>query len=86
MSPRNHTRAEQAQMLDDAATFYLRYNPSRSPADDAWPDALRAGAESLRQRHKQTLIDDNVEPPSAAEAESLLKLVIAALDASPAPK
>jgi len=29
---------------------------------------------------------DNVEPPSAAEAESLLKLVIAALDASPAPK
>lgn len=39
----------QAQMLDDAATFYLRYNPSRSPADDAWPDALRAGAESLRQ-------------------------------------
>lgn len=29
---------------------------------------------------------DNVEPPSAAEAESLLKLVIAALDSSPAPK
>ena len=29
---------------------------------------------------------DNVEPPSVAEAESLLKLVIAALDSSPAPK
>ena len=29
---------------------------------------------------------DNVEPPSVAEAESLLKLVIAALEASPAPK
>lgn len=29
---------------------------------------------------------DNVEPPSAAEAESLLKLVIAALESSPAPK
>ena len=43
------TRAEQAQILDDAATFYLRYNPSRSPADTAWPDALRAGAKSLRQ-------------------------------------
>lgn len=29
---------------------------------------------------------DNLEPPSVAEAESLLKLVIAALDSSPAPK
>lgn len=29
---------------------------------------------------------DNVEPPSVAEAEALLKLVIAALDSSPAPK
>jgi len=29
---------------------------------------------------------DNVEPPSEAEAESLLRLVIAALDSSPAPK
>lgn len=29
---------------------------------------------------------DNAEPPSVAEAESLLKLVIAALDSSPAPK
>jgi hypothetical protein len=29
---------------------------------------------------------DNVEPPSAAEAESLLKLVIAALESSPTPK
>lgn len=29
---------------------------------------------------------DNVQPPSAAEAESLLKLVIAALESSPAPK
>lgn len=29
---------------------------------------------------------DNVEPPSAAEAEALLRLVIAALDASPAPR
>ena len=28
---------------------------------------------------------DNVEPPSVAEAEALLKLVIAALDSSPAP-
>ena len=47
--PVQQTRAEQAQILDDAATFYLRYNPSRSPADTAWPDALRAGAKSLRQ-------------------------------------
>lgn len=29
---------------------------------------------------------DNVEPPSEAEAESLLRLVIAALDASPVPR
>jgi hypothetical protein len=29
---------------------------------------------------------DNVEPPSAAEAEALLKVVIAALESSPAPK
>lgn len=29
---------------------------------------------------------DNVEPPSVAEAEALLRLVIAALDSSPAPK
>ena len=29
---------------------------------------------------------DNVEPPSVEEAESLLRLVIAALDASPAPR
>lgn len=29
---------------------------------------------------------DNVEPPSVAEAESLLKLVIAALESSPAPR
>ena len=43
------TRDEQAQILDDAATFYLRYNPSRTSEDTAWPDALRAGAKSLRQ-------------------------------------
>lgn len=29
---------------------------------------------------------DNVEPPSVAEAESLLRLVIVALDSSPAPR
>lgn len=29
---------------------------------------------------------DNVEPPSVAEAEALLRLVIAALDSSPAPR
>jgi len=29
---------------------------------------------------------DNVEPPSVEEAESLLRLVIAALDSSPAPR
>jgi hypothetical protein len=29
---------------------------------------------------------DNVEPPSVEDAESLLRLVIAALDSSPVPK
>ena len=52
-----------------------------------------AAVERLLQRVREAGIArgpalhfDNVEPPSVAEAESLLRLVIAALDASPVPR
>ena len=42
------TPAQQAQMLDEEADFYVRYNGAKSD-EHRWVQSLRAGAVSLRQ-------------------------------------
>lgn len=60
--------------------------PGAGPVDEADVARLLRRVREVGIAREPALRFDNVVPPSAADAEALLRLVIAALEASPVPK
>ena len=74
------TPAQQAQMLDEEADFYVRYNGAKSD-EHRWVQSLRAGAVSLRQSVADAQAMSNLlaAPAHAADAAATAAgLVVAA--------
>ena len=73
------TPAQQAQMLDEEADFYVRYNGAKSD-EHRWVQSLRAGAVSLRQSVADAQAMSNLlaAPAHAADAAATAAGLVAA--------
>ena len=73
------TTAQQAQMLDEEADFYVKYNGEKAN-EHRWVQSLRAGAVSLRASvaHAQEMSNLLSAPAHAADAAATAAGLVAA--------